>query len=333
MDPPPDWLCSGLGHQRYEFDCALATVRCTICRKSRPVHAFRTTWMCSSCEPRYPALQVFKEVLPLPHHCQRSPAADGERLMQLNRLPRSLVAVIGSSPIPYVFAPEELPEPYQEQCSGSNEEQLDSPMTISKTETPSPPHPNFWNSPGPSESSVLTHPTCQEYCESKSERWEISPATRYCTPGETGGSHGKPPFEGQKNAQPELLPDAPSTPGTLPHQTELSSLEELLPLGFTDELVEEMIKYSGGRYICRLCEAWEVPGTAITTTGLFVARVHVVKMCHASSAELKTRLLELELDIDGIPGQHDTSYLAYLNDFTLGRVQLPNSLVIPSSGV
>lgn len=177
------------------------------------------------------------------------------------------------------------------------------------------------------------HPTCQEYYQSKSERRGISPTTRYCTPGETGGIHSKPPFEGQKNVQPELLPDAPSTPGTLPHQTELSSLEELLPLGFADELIEEMIKYSGGRYRCRQCEAWDVPGATITTTGLFVARVHIVKMCPAASAELKTRLLELELDIDRIPGQHDTSYLAYLNDFTLDRVQLLNSLVISSVGV
>lgn len=253
--------------------------------------------------------------------------------MQLNRFPRSVVAAIESSPISCVFTPEELPETYQEQSPGSNEEQLDSPITISRTETPSPLHPDFWNSPDPSESSAPMHPTCREHYQSKSERREISPTTRYCTPEETGGSHNKPPFEARKNVQPELLPDDPSTPGTLPHQTELSSLEELLPLGFTDELIEEMIEYSGGRYRCRLCQGWDVPGTTITTTGLFVARVHIVKLCHAAPAELKTRLLELDLDIDRIPGQHDTSYLAYLNDFTLDRVQLPNSLVIPSAEV
>lgn len=86
-----------------------------------------------------------------------------------------------------------------------------------------------------------------------------------------------------------------------------------------------MISHSGDRYICHQCEAWDVPGTTLTAEGLFVARVHLVKRCPVASAELKTHLLELELEIDKIPGDHDVSYLTYLNNYTLDR--LPSSTV------
>lgn len=279
---------------------------------------------------------MFKEVFLLPslallRRC-RSSAAD-KRVIQLNRLPRSVVAAIGSSSVSSVsdsVVSEELLEAYRERSSSSSE---GSTMTMPGTESPSLPRPNYWNASDAIETSAVIeheHPTCHGYYQSRSERSESSTRSSDQTLAEMGGNYSESPFARQMDAQ---IPDTPSTPGTLPHQTERSSSGELLSLGFPDELIEEMIRYSRGRYRCRLCEDWAIPGTTITATSLFVARVHIVKLCRAASVELKTRLLELDLEIDKIPGQHDTLYLAYLNDFTLDRLQSRNSQVIPLAGV
>lgn len=254
-------------------------------------------------------------------------------MLQLNRLPRSVVAASSISSVSDNVAPEELLGTYRERASSSSE---GSSMTMPRTESPILPRPNYWNSSDAIESSSVIkheHPTCQGYSQSRFEREESSTRSSDQTLAEMGGNHSESSFAGQIDPQPGLIPDTPSTPGTLPHQTERSSSGELLPLGFSDELIEEMVRYSRGRYRCRLCEDWVVPGTTITATGLFVARVHIVKLCRSASVELKTRLLELDLEIDRIPGQHDTLYLAYLNDFTLDRLQSRNSRVIPLAGV
>lgn len=164
------------------------------------------------------------------------------------------------------------------------------------------------------------HPTCPKDAPPYTERVEAPFNTLDWPWGGIGGMNCKPQGSSQTDANPNsdsVIPSTSFTPELGPQLDSLGNLSKPQMYGFPHELIKEMITYSSGRYKCRQCESWDVPSAIVTVTELFLARVHILKRCPAASVQLRARLMELDLDIDGTSEERDISYLSYLHDYAL----------------